>query len=62
MAMLKKAIAVKIKNRWLIPGRITPETPADKVLREKVEACDSVIQKMREHGFSDDEIAAIHAK
>lgn len=59
---VEKAVAVKVGNRWLVPWQITPESPADKTLREKIEARDLVIQKMRDQGFSDDEIAALHAK
>ncbi|HDL8114573.1 TPA: hypothetical protein PXQ47_002581 [Yersinia enterocolitica] len=54
-----KATAVKIGTSWLVPWEIVPESDADKVIRKKNEALDQIIEKMREKGFSSDEIAAL---
>lgn len=59
-ADVERSIAVKIGYRWLVPWEIISESAQDKVIREKNEAQEAVIKKMRESGFSDSEIAALN--
>ncbi|HDW3183888.1 TPA: hypothetical protein RMM43_000740 [Escherichia coli] len=59
---VRQAIAVRVGREWLVPWRIEEETPADKLAREKIEARDLVIEKMREQGFSEEEILSLLAR
>lgn len=59
---VRQAIAVRVGREWLVPWRIEEETPADKLAREKIEARDLVIEKMRAQGFSEEEILSLHAR
>ncbi|NMC25021.1 MAG: hypothetical protein GYA32_14875 [Serratia sp.] len=61
-ADVERSVAVKIGYRWLVPWEITPESPQDKSIRERNEARDVVINKMRENGFTDAEITALNIK
>lgn len=51
--------AVRINNQWLVPGRIEPETIADKQARQAREAREEVIAKAKAAGLSDDDLALI---
>ncbi len=53
------ATAIKIGQSWLVPGIIEPESAQDKAIRERAEAKASVIQKMKDSGFSEEEISAL---
>ncbi len=56
---VEKSVAVKIGYRWLVPGEIQPENEADKKLRIAKEERQKVIDKMRDSGFSEEEIAKL---
>ncbi|WP_413730841.1 hypothetical protein [Sodalis sp. RH22] len=56
---VEQAIAVKVGSRWLVPGEIKKESEADKALRLQNESRNAVIKKMRESGFSEQEISIL---
>lgn len=56
---VQQAWAVKINGRWHVPGRIEIENAADKMVRAANEERKRVVGKMREAGFTEEEIAAL---
>ena len=56
---ITEAIAVKVKNRWLIPGQIIGSTREDDALKAKRELRESAIEKAKSAGLSDEDIAAM---
>ncbi|KHS76981.1 hypothetical protein QT13_01695 [Pectobacterium brasiliense] len=59
-ADVEKATAVKIGSRWLAPVNIERESEQDKELRIIREFRDETIKKMRDSGFTDEEIKLMH--
>lgn len=57
---VEKAVAVKVGRTWLVPGRIEPESDDDKKLRLVNESRTAVIEKMRQAGFTEEEISQIN--
>lgn len=55
-ADVQKSIAVKVGSRWLAPVDIEPESQQDKTRREIRERREETIKKMRDSGFTDEEI------
>lgn len=56
---VEKSVAVKVGNRWLVPGSIEAESAEDERLRLTKESKQSVIDKMRLSGFTEDEISRL---
>ena len=56
---VEKALAVRVGNVWLVPGRIIKATDADKALDEKRRIRDEVLEKARGAGLTDDELKII---
>ncbi|EPV7104195.1 hypothetical protein ACV9XY_000195 [Citrobacter freundii] len=56
---VEKSKAFLINKRWHVPGEIIPESDNDCRLRMAREKRESVISKMREQGFSEEEIQAL---
>lgn len=56
---VQRAWAVKINGRWHVPARIEIENATDKLVRAANEERKRVIGKMREAGFTEEEIAAV---
>ncbi|MGS3503228.1 hypothetical protein [Citrobacter koseri] len=56
---IEKSMAHLINKRWYIPGEIVSESDDDKKRRKVRENRESVIEKMREQGFSEEEIASV---
>lgn len=56
---VEKTTAVRVGYRWLAPVEIEPESSADKDLRIKREQRELLMKKMREQGFSEEEIAIL---
>lgn len=54
-----KEIAVRVDGKWLVPGRIAPESREDVAAREKREARETAIAKARAAGLSDADIASL---
>lgn len=54
-----RAFAVQIDGKWLVPGRIAPESKEDLALRLKREAREAAIAKAKASGLSDADIAAL---
>jgi len=53
---VKKDIAVMIENKWYIRGLITSSTKADDIEQKRIDEIESIIERLKEAGFSDDEI------
>ncbi|HDR2510013.1 TPA: hypothetical protein QCI33_003679 [Enterobacter roggenkampii] len=57
---VEKGVAIRISNsRWLVPGQIEIETKDDARLREERERRESLLEKMKQQGFSEEEIAIL---
>ena len=54
-----EALAVKVNNRWLVPGRIASETAEDKKARLKREERDAAIARAKQSGISDEDIETL---
>jgi len=52
-------LAVKIGNRWLVPGVIEQETESDKRLRLRRESRDAAVARAKAAGLSVEDIKAI---
>ncbi|WP_343552148.1 hypothetical protein [Pantoea sp.] len=57
---VERATAVKISGVWLVPGNIQQESDSDKKIRIANEERDAVLNKMRDAGFSEEEIAKLN--
>lgn len=56
---VEKAMAHLIDKRWYIPGNIIPESDSDTKQRWERESRESVIEKMRQRGFTEEEISTL---
>ncbi|MCW2477711.1 hypothetical protein [Candidatus Symbiopectobacterium sp. NZEC135] len=57
---VEKSIAVKIGHEWFVPGNIESESTDDKKLRLINESRNAVIEKMRQAGFTEEEISKLN--
>lgn len=52
-------IAIKVKNRWLIPGQIICSSREDESLKAKRELREAAIDKAKAAGLSDEDIKVL---
>lgn len=56
---IKALKAFKIEGIWYYPVPITPESDEDRQVRQKHERKEAVLQKAREMGLTDEEVALL---
>lgn len=57
---VEKGTAIRVsRSTWLVPGQIEIETKDDERLRKERERRESLMEKMKQQGFSDEEIAIL---
>lgn len=53
---ITKAIAVKINNIWLVPGRIEAESPVDNAAQLRIDQKRAIIEKAKAAGLSEEDL------
>lgn len=56
---IKKELAVRVKNKWLIPGRIISPSKEDKISQCKLDKKREAIEKAKSSGLSDEDIKTL---
>lgn len=56
---ISEAVAVKIKNSWLVPGRIEPEGPMDRAAQMLLDKKRAAFEKALDAGLTHDELKLI---
>jgi hypothetical protein len=58
---VKKSIAVKVGNIWLIPGRIEQATKEDDLMQKKLDEAEDMLKKLEAAGFTKDDVKKLIA-
>ncbi|MES9841194.1 MAG: hypothetical protein ABW134_11630 [Candidatus Thiodiazotropha endolucinida] len=53
---VSKAMAVKINNQWLVPGRVEMESREDRAIQERIDKKRAAIEKAKAAGLSEDDL------
>ncbi|MBN58699.1 hypothetical protein [Thalassolituus sp. UBA3500] len=53
---VREAVAVKVNNCWLVPGKIEPISSEDVAAQARIDARRAALKKAKDAGLTDDEL------